>query len=840
MGCCGPTPTGAGTTALDDGKRVNYTLGMLLGVDDFLQEAAYQNARRHELARELLGYGTARGLQVLLEGSGSGPRVRVTPGMAWMPSGRAVCVGSEQCCDLNAWLLQEATSISKAVQGAGANPVLPLFVVLSFAECLTDLVPIPGEPCRSDDKLTAASRITDGFRLELRLSAPPQREEDAIRDFADWLSAVPVDSASPPMSEADFMAQLRAAAQAWLVPSSPALSPSDFMFGSPPASLVAGGQLLHAAFMLWVTELRPVWRARYGCGPGPLPPGTPDDAVLLAEVALALEGTSAGWQVDDARDSTLDESRRPVLLSLRMVQELITRNPAPEPAFTVQTEVRLGQAANAGSGLGYARADHTHGTPTLSGDATVLDEAGVQRVRVEGLRRVPIASTAANLGDALVLRASGTSRVWTPEPMPLPLVPGTTVVSERSHGQTVAVGTSTAYARADHSHGTPTLIGDVTLLSAATGDVRVDRLRQVPIAAAAGNAGDVLRLVGSGRTSAWTPQPLPAVPTAGAAPTAALSFALPTLPGTSLNFARADHQHGTPDLRGDAVVVTEGGIQRVRIEGLRRVPIAAAAGNAGDVLTLVGAGSARTWTPQSLPAVPTAGAAPTAALSFALPTLPGTSLNFARADHQHGTPDLRGDAVVVTEGGIQRVRIEGLRRVPIAPGPGNLGDVLVLRNAGGVRQWTFEPLPSGGTPGPSGNFVGRRAEAFELVGAGHCFVEVEGTPGGGPAGRAGVRDGSSYGGLAPEPNADVSGNSIVVQMRLPLSKAAAPNARHIVKLTPVWLENSKQEFMPYLLDRVFTEGDNLLFFRVRLRVDGGVEAGRFEFQAEVSRFEVLT
>lgn len=746
MGCCGPTPTGAGTTALDDGKRVNYTLGMLLGVDDFLQEAAYQNARRHELARELLGYGTARGLQVLLEGSGSKPRVRVTPGMAWMPSGRPVCVGAEQCCELNAWLLQHATRINQAVAGAGSQPMLPVFVVLSFADCLTDLVPIPGEPCRSDDKLSAASRVTDGFRLELRLRPPPQREEDAIRDFADWLSAVPVDTASPPMSETDFMAQLRAAAQAWLLPTSPALSPSDFMFGSPPASLVASGQLLHAAFTLWVTELRPVWRARYGCGPGPLPPGTDDDAVLLAEVALALENTPSGWQVDDARDSMLDESRRPVLLSLRMVQELIRRNPAPEPAFTVASELRLGQAADPGSGLNYARADHSHGTPTLSGDASVLDEAGVQRVRVDGLRRVPIASTAASVGEVLVLRAPGGNRVWMPELLPPPVVPGAAVVAEQGHGQPVAVGASAAYARADHSHGTPSIGGDATLLNAATGELRVDRLRQVPIAAAAASLGDVLVLRNAAGVATWTPQALPVVPTANA--------------------------------------------------------------------TL-------------------------AALSFGLPAAPGSSANFARADHQHGTPSLSGDAAVVTEGSNQRVRIEGLLRVPIAPGPGNPGDVLVLRDPGGVRQWAFEPLPSGGS-GPGGDFVGRRREAFALIGAGHFFVELSLSTNGSPVVSTGVRDGSSYGGLTPQRGATVDGNSIVVEMRLPFAKADAPTFRYVVKLTPVWLKGMKLEFTPYLLDRVFNEGDRLLIFLVRLDVADIVVPSRFEFQAELSRFELPT
>jgi hypothetical protein len=195
--------------------------------------------------------------------------------------------------------------------------------------------------------------------------------------------------------------------------------------------------------------------------------------------------------------------------------------------------------------------------------------------------------------------------------------------------------------------------------------------------------------------------------------------------------------------------------------------------------------------------------------------------------------------VVVSAGSSQLVRIEGLRGVPIAPGAGSPGEVLVRRDPGGVPQWAFEPLPSGGTPGPSGDFVGRRKEAFDLVGAGHYFVEIIRTPSGAPSGRARVRDGSSYGGLVPQPTADVSDNSIVVQMRLPLDKADEPRARFVVKLTPVWLEDSKQEFMPYLLDRVFNEGDSLLFFRVRLRVDAGVESGRFEFQAEVSRYEVL-
>ena len=44
MGCCGQNPVGAAPSAVDACKRVNYALGMLLGVDDFVQESAYHTA----------------------------------------------------------------------------------------------------------------------------------------------------------------------------------------------------------------------------------------------------------------------------------------------------------------------------------------------------------------------------------------------------------------------------------------------------------------------------------------------------------------------------------------------------------------------------------------------------------------------------------------------------------------------------------------------------------------------------------------------------------------------------------------------------------------------------
>ena len=52
------------SASADPTKRVNYTYGMVLGVDDFVQEQTYHNARGEWLARDLVGYGTVNGLAV--------------------------------------------------------------------------------------------------------------------------------------------------------------------------------------------------------------------------------------------------------------------------------------------------------------------------------------------------------------------------------------------------------------------------------------------------------------------------------------------------------------------------------------------------------------------------------------------------------------------------------------------------------------------------------------------------------------------------------------------------------------------------------------------------------
>jgi hypothetical protein len=265
----------------------------------------------------------------------------------------------------------------------------------------------------------APSRLQDDFRLELRYTPPEQREEDALRDFVEWFRQVELSDGIGSFATLDeFLAALRAAAQ---FVGSPPQSPPDFMFGSPPAGLripaAAACAYLRAAFRVWATELRPLWLGKaQTCRTPP-----DEECVLLAElkVPLVQAALSGEWRVDDLRQVTIYEERRPYLLPLRLLQEWVLCGrpagessgggaPGPVPANGVISETTFGQAPDAGVSLDYSRADHTHGTPPLPAS-------------------------------------------------PTPPAPANTVVAETTAGRAPAAGVSTEYSRADHTHGTPPL-----------------------------------------------------------------------------------------------------------------------------------------------------------------------------------------------------------------------------------------------------------------------------------------------------------------------------------------------------------------------------------------------
>ncbi len=419
-----------GTLPADPSKHVKYTQGMVLGVDDFTQEFAYLSNRDQWLARDAIGYGTVSGLHVALDVKGGDTEVSVSPGVAINPRGQFIRVAPRQCARIGAWLALPATQSKLTEQGLSASSELTAYVVLCYRDCPVDELPVPGEPCRCDSETMAPSRILDDFRLELTLTPPPQLEEDAVREFVTWLRAVVIADFDPAPGDLDaFLDALREATGGL---ASPPGSASDFFSGSPPEFLrIPRSQVcewMRAAMRLWITELRPLWQAQCapqktcggagpcGChGTGEQPEEMACECVLLAELRL----TRIGAVVTDA---TLDEERRPFLVHLRMLQELLLCGPC------------ICGAAETGATSG-----------SLGGDVTGAFETNL----VEGIQGFPV-DLNVSPGDGTVLGFNGTRWHLTTSPA-LPQTPQPSNLMPLADG-TATPGASLEYARADHVH----------------------------------------------------------------------------------------------------------------------------------------------------------------------------------------------------------------------------------------------------------------------------------------------------------------------------------------------------------------------------------------------------
>ena len=383
-------------------KRVNYVLGMVLGVDDLTQESAYLDGRVQTAVRELIGYGVDRGLGVMSEVGEKGPVIRVTPGVAYAPTGEMICVDTDQCCYLNDWLKANAGAVNALLPGLD-YATLTLHIGLCYRECLTDKVPIPGDPCRSEDSLMQYSRIKDAYSIELRFTPPRQTEEDALREFVRWLRLIPVVDSSQPVTVEELLAAIRTAASPWLSLASPpdcpegsppTSSPPEFMLGDPPADLtvprLACLDYWREAFRLWVTELRPVWIARFGgCHAGCAKPCPQEDCLLLAtlEVPVLLQSPGA-WEVSDIEPVIIDRSRCPYLLHARMMQEWLL------------------SLCDCGSG--------TPSLPDLGGDLS----GPIGNGTVKSIQGVAVEATGARAKQVLTYEELPSGGVWLPQDLP--------------------------------------------------------------------------------------------------------------------------------------------------------------------------------------------------------------------------------------------------------------------------------------------------------------------------------------------------------------------------------------------------------------------------------------
>lgn len=313
--------------APDPTKHVNYTLGMVLGADDFGQEFAYHAERDRWAARDLCGYGTLWGLRVGVE-RGAEVVVNVAPGAALTPRGHLVRVAPAQCASLDAWLRNHA---AEPRLQAPPGQRLRLWVSLGYRACLSDERPVPGEPCRGETDMLKPSRVTDWFELKLDLDPPVQQEEAEVRAFVRWLGdhVVTDDQASLSITPAQFAD----AVVAGFAPEEPGGSgglPGGGDWSEPLVVPAAEhGDYLRAAFEAWTTRIRPRRRPDFlgsvhACSGTTSPQENPDgDRILLAALDLVLDrkpGDTA-WGIQ-GKPEVLTEDR-PILLASRLLQEWV-------------------------------------------------------------------------------------------------------------------------------------------------------------------------------------------------------------------------------------------------------------------------------------------------------------------------------------------------------------------------------------------------------------------------------------------------------------------------------------------------------------------------------------
>jgi hypothetical protein len=398
-------------------KHVLYQLGMVLGVDDFNQEFAYLAHRDHMTARELGGYGTVTGLRVGYDVDPRGPRIVVEPGIALSPRGWFIRVGTSQCAYLNDWLLDHKDEVRLRQIVAGGP--LRLYVVLCYRDCPTDQVPIPGEPCRTEEDSMQPSRLTDDFTLELRWQAPRQAEDNAVRGFVRWLRRIEPSSGVQALSLADFEAELRADIAAILgyvcgadeidsPPSSPPSSPPHEVPAHP--ILVPAGHecaYLRAAFRIWTTEIRPrvhpdLVTVRGGCEDTSSSTASPEEGcLLLAELNVPVQPFGSVFTVDTRTRVEVNEDCRPCLPSIRLLLEYLTcgmhEAGAQLQPGSVTPALSFGLPSKDGISDRYSRADHSHGTPplpNLKGDANGPIGKNVVSHLLGKLIRYPVAGPA--------------------------------------------------------------------------------------------------------------------------------------------------------------------------------------------------------------------------------------------------------------------------------------------------------------------------------------------------------------------------------------------------------------------------------------------------------------
>jgi len=397
MGCNCSFSAVTGTIAADPSRHVNYVTGMILGVDDYAQEFAYHAGRAKRIVREFLGYGTVLGLALSVADSGAGPRVTVGAGSAAAPSGQLICVGRDQCGEINAWLKRPEIKAELDARAGTDNALdLQVHLTLCYTDCAVEDVPIPGEPCRSEENLMAPSRRADDYCLSFALEPPLQTESRALAVTEAWLAAteaaVDAGGTDDPAQFPALLARARVQIMAALGLAPGELDPADLAPVVLTAAAFAGFE--REIRKAWVTVLRPLVMAE-GCAS---PAATADDCVLIGTLRMEVtRGVDPTWVAPAVAAITIDESQRPLVIAAMALQSPLAARLAPppgdlaikwynddspdfEPAPAVSVIV-AGHAAAMTITMPVGQGEQTHG------DTVVLVHASAQPLTLKNAKR---------------------------------------------------------------------------------------------------------------------------------------------------------------------------------------------------------------------------------------------------------------------------------------------------------------------------------------------------------------------------------------------------------------------------------------------------------------------
>lgn len=162
-------------------QRVNYALGMVLGVDDLNTEQEYFRARLRRHNRLLHGQGIASGLGVAVGHDSAGSHINIAPGLALDAAGNEIAI-------------DQSTRVALPTQGAA------LLVLLRYAEHPCRSVPVVGTAAvgaTDESRDTQPTRIFETFSVTL--AAAPAADSVAIARLRGLRGRWRVDARFRPM-----------------------------------------------------------------------------------------------------------------------------------------------------------------------------------------------------------------------------------------------------------------------------------------------------------------------------------------------------------------------------------------------------------------------------------------------------------------------------------------------------------------------------------------------------------------------------------------------------------------------------------------------------------------